>query len=322
MMLGHLRANLWLLGLTLVLCSVIYPLILFGIGQTAFHDRAEGSLIVGADGKAIGSSLIAQPFKADEYFQPRPSAASYNAAASGASNFSASNPLLRDRVARSLGTMARYRGTHQAVGPDVEKWFQQQPPDFVKRWASEHPALAQQWVKDNPEAVAAWLQKDVAAVKDKPDEAATAFFASFAKKHPGAWPTVNDVKGPDGKTTKQAQPARDGSDVQSYLFDVWLQAHPSADIEEVPADLVTTSGSGLDPDITLKGALYQLDRVAGAWAKRTGRGEADIRKEVESLLQEKGFAPLGGLAGVKLVNVLEINLALHDRYGSSAQASK
>lgn len=321
-MLGHLRANLWLLGLTLVLCCVVYPLILWGIGQTAFHDRAEGSLINGPDGTPVGSQLIAQPFKADEYFQPRPSAASYNAAASGASNFAASNPLLRDRVARALGTMARYRGTHQPVGPDVEKWFQQQPPDFVAHWASDHPTLAQQWVKDNPDAVAAWLHQDVAVVKDKPDEAATAFFAEFTKKHPGTWPSVNDVKTPDGQTTKQVQGVREGSDVQSYLFDPWLQAHPDADLEDVPADLVTTSGSGLDPHITLKGALYQLDRVAAAWAKKTGHAEGEVRKEIEALLLEKTFAPLGGLVGVKLVNVLEVNLALRDRYGSSAQSSK
>jgi K+-transporting ATPase ATPase C chain len=321
-MLGHLRANLWLLGLTLVLCCVVYPLVLWGIGQTAFHDRAEGSLITGPNGKPIGSRLIAQPFKADEYFQPRPSAVSYNAAASGASNWSASNPLLRDRVARALGSMARYRGSRHPVGPDVEKWFQQQAPDFVDRWAKEHPMLGQQWVKDNPEAVALWLHKEVDAVKDKPDEAAAAFFESYAKKNPGTWPTVSETKSPDGRTIKQVQPAREGSDIQSYLFDVWLQAHPDADIEEVPADLVTTSGSGLDPHITLKGALYQLDRVAAAWTKRSGRAEEAVRKEIASLLEEKSFAPLGGLVGVKLVNVLEVNIGLRDKYGSPAPASK
>lgn len=321
-MLGHLRANLWLLGLTIALCCVVYPLVLWGIGQTAFHDRAQGSLIAGPDGKPVGSRLIAQPFKADEYFHPRPSAVSYNAAASGASNWSASNPLLRDRVARALGTMVRYRGSRRPVGPDVEKWFQTQAPDSVQRWAKEHPTLAQQWVKDNPEVVALWLHKEVDAVKDKPDEAAAAFFEGFARKHPGAWPTVNESKTPDGQTSKQVQPAREGADIQSYLFDVWLQAHPDADIEEVPADLVMASGSGLDPHITLKGALYQLDRVAAAWAKRSGRAEQAVRKEIASLLDEKSFAPLGGLAGVKLVNVLEVNIALHGKYGSSTQASR
>ena len=108
-MIAHLRANLWLLVLTVLLCSVLYPLVLLGIGQTVFHDQAQGSLLRDADGHAIGSQLIAQPFTADEYFQPRPSAASYNAAASGASNWAGSNYLLRDRVARQLGPIVEYR---------------------------------------------------------------------------------------------------------------------------------------------------------------------------------------------------------------------
>src|SRR4051794_38848074 len=101
----HLRANLCLLVLSVAIGSVLYPLVLLGIGQTVFHEKAQGSLVHDRDGQVIGSRLIAQPFPADEYFWPRPSAASYNGAASGASNWGASNSLLRDRVARSLGTL-------------------------------------------------------------------------------------------------------------------------------------------------------------------------------------------------------------------------
>src|SRR5215813_8051092 len=104
----HLRANLWLLAFTVLLCSVLYPLALLGVGQTLFRDRARGSLVTDADGKVIGSRLIAQGFIGDEYFWPRPSAASYNGAASAASNWGANNPLLRNRVARQLGPLVRY----------------------------------------------------------------------------------------------------------------------------------------------------------------------------------------------------------------------
>ena len=119
----HLRANLWLLLFTVALCAVLYPLILLGVGQAFFPHQAAGSLI-DAEGnpvtdpdKARGSRLIAQPFKGDEYFQPRPSAAGpngYDATASSGTNWGASNPLLRDRVARLLGPVVRY-------GPNAAK---------------------------------------------------------------------------------------------------------------------------------------------------------------------------------------------------------
>jgi K+-transporting ATPase ATPase C chain len=74
-----------------------------------------------------------------------------------------------------------------------------------------------------------------------------------------------------------------------------------------------TSGSGLDPHLTLENALYQLDRVAAAWAAKMGTDPATVKADVEALLREKAEAPLSGLAGVPLVNVLEMNLALRDR---------
>ena len=107
------------------------------------------------------------------------------------------------------------------------------------------------------------------------------------------------------------------------FFDLWPQAHPDVDLQPVPADMVTTSGSGLDPDITLGNALWQLDnRVAAAGLKKTSRNEQELHKEIEKLLQEKSAAPLGGLVGVPLVNVPEINLALRDCYQRPAEAGK
>ena len=64
---------------------LIYPAVLWAIGQTIFPFQANGSILQGPDGKAVGSLLIAQPFTKDEYFQPRPSAASYDASASASS---------------------------------------------------------------------------------------------------------------------------------------------------------------------------------------------------------------------------------------------
>jgi len=54
-----------------------------------------------------------------------------------------------------------------------------------------------------------------------------------------------------------------------------------------------------------------------AWAKNANRNEADTRKEIEEVLQENATAPLGGLVGEKMVNVLEVNLELRRRYGGT-----
>jgi K+-transporting ATPase ATPase C chain len=80
--------------------------------------------------------------------------------------------------------------------------------------------------------------------------------------------------------------------------------------------MVTTSGSGLDPHITLANAEYQLDRVASKWATDAKRNPAEVRTEIEQILQTDAFAPLGGLVGEKMINVLQVNLELARRYGA------
>lgn len=72
----------------------------------------------------------------------------------------------------------------------------------------------------------------------------------------------------------------------------------------LPPELATTSGSGLDPHITEDAARYQADRIADA------RGMP--RARVDALIEEHAFAPGGVFTPVRLVNVLELNLALDD----------
>ena len=55
---SDLRACAWLLGLTVVLCAVLYPLVLLGIGQTIVRAQAEGSLLTNGEGTVIGSRWL------------------------------------------------------------------------------------------------------------------------------------------------------------------------------------------------------------------------------------------------------------------------
>jgi K+-transporting ATPase ATPase C chain len=171
-----------------IVCCGLYPLVVFGISQAMFRDKANGSLIRDTDGTVRGSKLLAQGFTSDKYFHPRPSAAGtgYDAASSGGSNLGPTSQKLND------------------------------------------------------------------AIKDR---------------------------------------------VNAYRKENGLNAD-----ESVPADAVTTSGSGLDPHISLRNAELQTPRVAKARAV----SEENLRE----LIKQNTDARDLGLLGDPGVNVLSLNRAL------------
>src|SRR5882757_8877049 len=186
--LSELRGALMSTIVLAVICCGIYPLVVFGIAQAAFHDQANGSLIVDKDGTVRGSKLLGQSFTAEKYFHPRPSAAGngYDAANSGGSNLGPTSQKLND------------------------------------------------------------------AIKDRVD--------SYRKE--------NGLK----------------------------------ETDPVPADAVTTSGSGLDPHISLHNAELQTPRVAKA--------RAVSEEKLRELIQQNTDGPDLGILGDPGVNVLRLNLAL------------
>jgi potassium-transporting ATPase KdpC subunit len=334
-MLRYLAKSALLIGITVVVVCGVYPGVLWVIGQTLFPFAANGSIVHDDKGNVVGSLLVAQPFTKDEYFQPRPSAASYDATASTSSGFAPSNYALRDRVARALGPIVTYASGDkkgQLVAPDVEAWFKADKfggnPHIVAQWADAHNSIAQAWVTGDPThgayvdtwtkahdaAVQDWIKKNPATLQPKASDLAVLFFETFSNDHPGMFPSSVTKTGADGKAVTDIEPVSAGSDIQSIFFDMWRTDHPDVALNEVPGDLVTASASGLDPDITLANAEFQLDRVAAKWADDKKLKGDDVRKDIEAILQEKARAPWGGAIGETLVNVLEVNLELHKKY--------
>ena len=89
---------------TTILLGIIYPLVVTGLAQVLFHDKANGQLIEG-NGKVIGSRIIGQAFTGPGYFHSRPSAVNYDPANSNGSQLGPTNKKLIDRVQGDVTTL-------------------------------------------------------------------------------------------------------------------------------------------------------------------------------------------------------------------------
>ena len=85
-------------------------------------------------------------------------------------------------------------------------------------------------------------------------------------------------------------------------IDTFLVHNPGVKKEDIPSDLITASGSGLDPDISAEGAYVQVERIA-----RVRNITAD---KIKSLVKKHIDEPLAGLMGTAKVNVLQLNIEL------------
>lgn len=82
----------------------------------------------------------------------------------------------------------------------------------------------------------------------------------------------------------------------------FLKENPTISIDEIPSDIITASGSGLDPHISVEAANVQIDRIV----KNTQLS----REKVETLIEQNTQGKLFGIFGEETVNVLELNLSL------------
>jgi K+-transporting ATPase ATPase C chain len=191
---GQFRPAIVALVILTVITGIIYPLVVTGFAQVMFPYQANGSIILGKDGKPLGSELIGQQFDDPKYFWGRLSA-------TGPVPYTAFNA---DKLTGSSGS----------------------------NYGPLNPAL------------------------------------------------------------KDAVQARIDA----------LKAADPGNTAPIPVDLVTASGSGLDPHISPAAAAYQVSRVA----KARGLDEAKVRELVAQYTEGRQL----GFLGEPHVNVLQVNLAL------------
>ena len=115
-LLSELRPAIMATIVLAIVCCVIYPYAVFGIGQLLFRNQANGSLIMDKDGKTIhGSLLIGQQFTLDKYFITRPSDAgangmAYDPTSSGGSNLGPTSQKLHDAIAQNIAAYRTQNG--------------------------------------------------------------------------------------------------------------------------------------------------------------------------------------------------------------------
>lgn len=291
----HLAALRALLVFTILL-GLAYPLTLVALAQVpGLADRAHGSLVDGADGNPVGSRIIGQLFvdpdgnPLPQYFQSRPSAAGdgYDPTSTSASNLGPESiedtlPVpgavdeegAPDEGSQSLLTQvcARSLAVGELEGVDGSRPF----------CTSDGVGAVLRVFRS--EGLTGTITRAVSVNQACP---ATPFIGSY-----------------EGVTVECAKPGEDysGGVLTPVRGDT---AGPPA----VPADAVTASGSGLDPNISLAYAELQIARVARERGADPGR--------VRELVEEHTTGRTLGFLGEPGVNVLELNLALDQEFPGS-----
>lgn len=105
-----------------IITGVIYPVLITGVGQFAFHRKANGSL-VSRNGVILGSELIGQKFDSNAYFWPRPSAIDYNPMPSGGSNLGPTSSKLKSLITERTAEFISANGLADSTNVPTEMLF-------------------------------------------------------------------------------------------------------------------------------------------------------------------------------------------------------
>ncbi|MGW4324455.1 potassium-transporting ATPase subunit C [Nocardia sp. NPDC004573] len=276
----HLAAVRALLALTAI-TGIVYPLAVFAVAQLpGLHEKADGSLVE-VNGTTVGSGLIGQSFTDSggaallQYFQSRPSAAGagYDPMSTAASNLGPEDIVdTPARVSLLTTVCARSKEVGDREGVDGSRPF---------------------CTKDGVGAVLAVLgPRDRDGDVSQPVRVVSVNEACPARPFVAAY---------HGVRVDCAEPGQDYSAGRVVPIRGDAPADPA-----VPADAVTASGSGLDPNISPEYAAIQVSRVA----KARGISEDQVRALVD---QHTSGRTLGFL-GEPRVDVLQVNLDLDRRY--------
>ncbi len=268
----HLAALRALLVLT-VITGIAYPLLVFGIARLpGLRDNADGSLTK-VDGRVVGSQKIGQSFTDQNgnpirrYFQSRPSAAGkgYDPTSTSASNLGPEDVVdMAERQSLLTQVCARSQAIGRLEGVDGGRPF----------CAGNVGAVLGVFRRDG---LTGPVTRVVSLNQTCPT---TPFLATY-----------------HGVRVECAQPGAD------YRASVVTPVRGDAPAKPaVPADAVTASGSGLDPDISVEYARLQASRVA----RERGAAKTDVLHLVDENTDGRAL----GFMGERGVNVLRLNLAL------------
>lgn len=285
----------------MLICGLLFPLLLSGLSALLFPHQANGSLIA-VDGKPVGAEYVGQEFTEEYYMWSRPSAYHYNiyvegedgrqtytdgsefpGIGSGSNNYAPSNPALLERVEQDIvNYVARTLKADPSGLPGEAELLDAQIAYVAEKAGCSADQLKQQAsaVPEDGSQVLAYLAKAAGLPAGEKD------LESLAAGAP---------------TLYQLQKEYVAEASHTSLEEV------EAVIAALPTDLMTASGSGLDPHISPESAAIQVPRIAEA----SGLSE----EKVQEIIRNNTSGKVLGIFGTDTVHVLKVNLEIAENMG-------